>query len=197
MSMISCECLKQAIVSSTHLVETEHERISRDRVSRLRSGSRFMRSLYLGMSSQELVVNLSDDTSLLEWKTVNAGMISGKVEHGQVDLTSEVASVQCSGVQGMTIIGVDGKAMFEVQAEDGKTRDMWVQGIEELLLAWETSPSSKPKSSLSAAGTSNKADYFKKREAELAEREKQNALRKAKYSAGGMKYVAMAMANRE
>jgi len=43
----------------------------------------------------------------------------------------------------------------------------------------------------------HKAEYFKKREMELAEREKQNAVRKAKYSAGGMKYVAMAMASRE
>ena len=194
---ISCECLKQAIVSSTLLVETEHERSSRDRLSKLQSGARFMRSQYLGMSSQELIVNISEDTSLLEWKTVNAGLISGKIEHGQIDLTSEVSSIQSTGAQGMSIIGIEGKSIFEVQAEDGKIRDLWVSGIEQLLTNWESNPSSKPRSSLSAAGTSNKAEYFKKREAELAEREKQNALRKAKYSSGGMKYVAMAMANRE
>ena len=194
---ISCECLKQAIVNTTHLVETENERSTRDRIAKLQSGSRFMRSLYLGMSSQELTVNLSEDTSLLEWKTVSAGLLSGKIEHGQIDLTTEVSSIQSNGVQGFSIVGIDGKSIFEVQAEDAKIRDQWVICIEELLNKWENNPASKPRSSLSAAGTSNKAEYFKKREAELAEREKQNALRKAKYSSGGMKYVAMAMANRE
>ena len=194
---VSCECLKQAIVNSTHLVETEHERTNRDRISKLQCGSRFMRSQYLGISSQELIVNLSEDSSLLEWKTVNAGLISGKIEHGQIDLTTEVSSIQSNGVQGISIIGIDRKSIFEIQAEDGKIRDQWVLGIEQLLSNWDTNPASKPRSSISAAGTSNKAEYFKKREAELIEREKQNALRKQKYSAGGMKYVAMAMANRE
>jgi len=194
---VSCECLKQVVINSTQLVETEKERVKRDSIAKLQSGSRFMRSTYMGMSSQELIVNLSEDTGLIEWKTVSAGLLSGKIEHGQIDLTSDVSSIQSNGIQGLSIYDNDGKSVFEVQAEDGKIRDNWVKGLQDLLDNWNENPSSKPKTTVSAAGTSNKVEYFKKREAELAEREKQNALRKAKYSAGGMKYTAMAMANRE
>eukprot|EP01034_Spumella_vulgaris_P024025 gene24025-30321_t len=48
----------------------------------------------------------------------------------------------------------------------------------------------------SVDGTSNKAEYFKRREAEIKAREKANAEKKSKYAAGGMKYTAEAMANR-
>ena len=194
---VSCECLKQAVISTTQLMETEKEKVKRNSVAKMQSGSRFMRPTYLGMSSQELVVNLSEDTGLLEWKTVSAGLISGKIEHGQIDLTSEVSSIQSNGVQGLSLYDSDGKSVFELQAEDGKIRDEWVRGLQDLLNSWVDNPQNKPKTGISAAGTSNKAEYFKKREMELAEREKQNALRKAKYSVGGMKYVALAMASRE
>jgi hypothetical protein len=60
---------------------------------------------------------------------------------------------------------------------------------------WKKDVSSKPKSGVSAGGTSNKAEYFRQREKDIAEREKANAEKKKKYSSGGMKYTAQIMAN--
>jgi hypothetical protein len=57
-------------------------------------------------------------------------------------------------------------------------------------------PEHKPRQSVSASGSSNKAEYFKQREEELLAREKANADRKAKYSVGGMKHTAQIIASR-
>lgn len=86
--------------------------------------------------------------------------------------------------------------MLEIQAQDPQIRDQWVLALNELLQGWADHPERKPKPSVSAEGTSNKTEYFKKRQDEIAAREKEASERKQKYAAGGMKYTAIAMANR-
>ena len=62
----------------------------------------------------------------------------------------------------------------------------------------EADPNSKPAtgSGLTAAGTTNKVEYFQKREEEMKERQKQREEKKKKYSGTGMKMTAEIMANR-
>ncbi len=59
---------------------------------------------------------------------------------------------------------------------------------------WIDHPEHKPRPSISAAGTSDKASYFKQRELEIKEREKSASEKKQQYLSGGMKYTAQAMA---
>ena len=137
---------------------------------------------------------MNEETSALTWKTVNNKWT--KESNGEVDLTSSVKTVRLHGETGLQIIGIDDSTIFEVKAESPVIRDQWVVTINELLQFWIEHPDSKPKSTTTAAKVSNKAEYFKQREEEIAAREKVNAERKAKYSAGGMKYTAQIMANR-
>lgn len=100
----------------------------------------------------------------------------------------------------MNFIGLVGterdKSIFEAQAEDTAIRDQWLIAINEILQNWAQNPDKKPQYTDSASKTSDKANYFKKREEELAERIRANEEKKKKYSAGGMQHVAMAMMNR-
>ena len=86
--------------------------------------------------------------------------------------------------------------MLEVHAEDAAVRDRWALAINELLQTWESAPEKKPHYNATAAKTSKKEEYYRQRELELAEKVKENEERKKKYSAGGMKHVALAMMNR-
>jgi len=147
-------------------------------------------------------------------------LIISSTEHGEIDLTTQVNNVKLVGPNGMQFISsTDGKVIFEIQAEDPKLRDTWVLSLNEMLQEWSgewavrvprfltdyircglrgitANPEKKPKQSISAAGTSNKAEYFKQREEELKAREKQNQEKRSKYSAGGMKFTAQVMASR-
>ena len=167
---------------------------AQERLRMLQSGQKFMRSAFLGIGQRELFVTLSEDQGLLQWKS-NKTTWSAE-EKGEFDLTSQVKSVKLVGTSGLQLIGIDDKSLFEITAEDPKIRDQWVLALNELKQRWESIPESKPKVGLSAAGTSNKAEYFKKREEEIKEREKVAKDFKQKYAAGGMKYTAIAMANR-
>ena len=170
----------------------------RDRRAVLIRGANFLRPAYLGLSSQELVVKLAEDYSTLKWNSVSKGMFSGQPEFGEVALDS-IASVKMNGTQGLQLISSDGKSSvaFAAQAETSSVRDQWVLCLNELLEDWRQNPDSKPKAQLSAAGTSNKDDYFKQRALEIEEREKAAKVKREKYAAGGMKHVAIVMANRE
>lgn len=168
------------------------EKFSSEHVSILATGGKFLRSIYLGLSSQELWMRLSDDKSSMSWRTVN----SSTEEYGEIDLVETVQKVRPTGQQGLQYVSADNKVVFEVQAEDTAKRDQWIVAMNELFAKWEDVPESKPKKNLSAAKTSNKVEYFKAREADIAQREKEAAEKKKKYAAGGMKYTALAMANR-
>lgn len=126
-------------------------------------------------------------------------------------MTATVKNVQKSGVQGLQFIarGIDiinnenkkslkshNKVLFEVQAENAAVRDHWLITINELLSYWEKNPDIKPIYNDTAAKTSDKITYFKKKEEELNERIKINEERRNKYAAGGMNHVAQAMMNR-
>lgn len=145
------------------------------------------------MTSQKLFVRLSDDTTCIQWKTEPG---SWNQEHGEVDLL-KVRSVKATGNSGIQFISNEIKVLLEIQAEDSGIRDQWIVAISDILNMWESDPKNKPtQSSASAAGTSNKTEYFKQREKEMAERQKQREELRKKYAAGGMAQTAQIMASR-
>ena len=187
---LDCSCLVQGFG-----VNTSDEKASRDRIELLQKGQKFLRKVLLGLSSQEVNVKLSEDSSCIEWR-IEATRLS-KEEYGELDLTKKVKCVKLVGTAGMQFIGVEGdKSLLEVHADDVAIRDKWALSINELLQTWESQPEKKPSYNPTAAKTSKKEEYFKIREAELAERIKANDEKKKKYSAGGMQYTALAMMNR-
>jgi hypothetical protein len=175
---------------------------AQERLAVLKEGDKFARAALLGLASEEIFVSLSEDSSTIEWKIVAkeswmsaVGAVDNK-KHGQIDLTSAVKNLKINGENGLQFIGMDGKLIIEIKAKDAAVRDQWMVAINELLQSWVDKPDKKPKSTVSAAGTSDKAKYFKQREEEIVARQKESAERKAKYSAGGMKYTAQIIANR-
>ena len=183
----ACACFEETI-----LQDADEKAVS-ERLKSLVAGAKFKRNAFLGLSQQELFVSLSEDLGAIQWRTENTWTAK---EHGEVDLTSEVRKVRSAGEQGLQFIGLDDKAVFEIKTEDAALRDKWLVALNELLQSWVDEPSSKPRSKVSAAGASDKAEYFKRREDEIKAREKANAERKAKYAANGMKYTAQVMAER-
>jgi hypothetical protein len=177
-----CSCLE----------EIREDQFIKERLDMLQKGDKFMRSIYLGLSSQELFVQLSDDLSKITWR-VNS---KSKDEHGEIDLTTQIKIVKASGHQGLHFTNADGKVILDIQADETSKRDKWMVALNELLQRWENDPKSKPKSSLSAAGTSNKNEYFKLREDEIIQREKEAIQKKMKYNTAGMKYTAQIMSSR-
>eukprot|EP01038_Epipyxis_sp_PR26KG_P004160 gene4160-5924_t len=178
-----------------------NNKASQERVELLQKGNNFKRKAYLGLTMQDISINLSNDTSAIQWKTIPpsgkwANMIPIKEEKGEIDLTTNIKTVKLFNELGMQFVGLDDTIVFELQAADAQLRDFWVVSLNELLQTWKEHPELKPKSSISADGTSNKDEYFRNKEAELVARQKANAERKAKYASGGMKYTAQAMANR-
>jgi hypothetical protein len=157
----------------------------------LKVGGKFARSIYLGLSSQELHMQLTEDTGSVSWRVVG----SSSEEFGEIDLTL-IKTLRSKGKQGLEFVNNESKVIFEVQADDTAQRDQWIVGINELLAFWAESPAKKPSVATSAKGTSNKAEYFKQKEAELKAKEADAAERKKKYGNVGMKYTAIAMASR-
>ena len=178
--------------------EAENKRLRR---AQLQKGDRFLKPALFGLSSQELQVNLSEDTAVLKWKAVAANFLTGTTEFGEVDLGA-VRIVRMKGVQGLEVVGVDAKnpgkesVLMELTAESAETRDKWVVCLSELLSDWARDPSLRPRAELTAAGTSNKDAYFKRREEEIRMREKENTKKKEKFGNVGMKYTALAMMER-
>lgn len=175
---------------------------AQERLALLKKGENFHKGALLGLASEEIFVSLSEDTSTIEWKVVTkdnwmtaVGAVD-KNKHGQIDLTSAVKNLKIQGENSLQFIGMDGKLIIEIKAKDAAVRDQWMVAINELLQSWVDKPDNKPKSAVSAAGTSDKAKYFKQREEEIEARQKASAERKAKYSTGGMKYTAQIIANR-
>lgn len=183
----SCACLERAMNGG-------EDKEAQERVQMLQRGEKFMRSAFLGISQRELYLTLSDDKGILRWKSNKTTWAAE--EKGEIDLTTNVKTVKLVGASGMQIVGMDDKSIFDITAEDPKVRDQWVIALNELLQKWAANPESKPKANLTAAGTSNKAEYFKMREEEIKQREKLAKDMKQKYASGGMKYTALAMANR-
>lgn len=230
---LSCECLTEAFTSVSGGLTSQMQslQILQSKTDQLKKDTKFQKKVLLGMSSQEIILRLSDDSSTIIWRcpatTASStwAAVSGASaeEFGEVNLVDNVATVRRVAPAGFAIVDFSNKVLLEVAAApvaanrtDGSStnsnmgaaavnssdnsgvqlRDAWVDALNELLAEWISHPGSKPRARISAAGTSNKTAYFAQREKEIQERKAVADERKKKYTAGGMKYTAIAMMNR-
>lgn len=68
---------------------------SPEQLNLLHQGGKFVRSLYLGFSSQELHLELSSDNAIINWKTIN----SSSTEYGEIDFSGNIKTVKSTGQQ--------------------------------------------------------------------------------------------------
>ena len=200
-NLFSCECLQQTFDVAATKFSNQLQIVSE--YEKLRKESKFKRKAYLGLTTQDLYIKLSNDNSFISWRVPTAEpsswtSIIQKEEFGELSLIDNVATLRAVDTHGLVIIDYSNKVLFEVIAEDAEVRDNWVLLINKLLQDWIVNPMNKPKmSGISAKGTSDKTAYFAMREKEIEERKKVADEKRAKYAAGGMKYTAIAMMNRE
>lgn len=186
-----CSCVLPSFADAALTgTSTEEAEKKQRRLALQGRGNNFLRPALLGLSSQELNVCLSEDCAKIKWKAVAKNFITGQEEFGEI-LLENVKTCKMHGQQGFQLVSKDakGSVLFEVQAEDAPTRDRWVLVVNEVLA------DGAPKAELTAAGTSNKDAYFKMRQQEIENREKEAKVRREKYAGAGMKYTALAMMN--
>jgi len=210
-SEISCECLTEAFNSATGGLGTlASQQILASKLDLLKKETKFYKKVLLGMTSQEIILRLSEDESTIIWRCPATSVsstwaaVSGAnaEQFGEVSLVENVATVRSVLPDGFAVVDFSKQILLEVVAPtkdaDGlHLRDTWVEALNDLLAGWISKPSSKPRAALSAAGTSNKAAYFAMREKEIQERKAIADEKRKKYTAGGMKYTAIAMMNRD
>lgn len=186
---MNCACFEQ-LAAEAGLDDGQ----SQERWRELTKEEKFTRPAMLGLSSQEVFVKLNDEFSAIKWRTEKTW--TSAPEFGEIDLTT-IQKVKLHGEQGIQFIGLDNETvMFEVKHEENTVKDRWIVIITDILQSWVDKPDTKPKCAITAAGASNKAEYFKQREEEIKAREKIALERKAKYASGGLKYTAQIMAER-
>ena len=204
---ISCDCIAELFDSGTIQALTLTDGSVIPDIDDLHRETKFQRKAYMGLSAEDIFVSLSVDNKCLSWKVPKSGAISGAWasisgnnpdEFGEVSLIDNIATIRATTENGFAVVDFSNKIIFEVCSEDVAIRDKWVRVLNELLQSWVSTPSSKPKkTTASAAGSSDKAAYFAMREQQIQDRKKLADERKKKYTAGGMKYTAIAMMNRE
>ena len=162
-----------------------------NRLAFLVEGGTFSQKVMAGLGSTSVFVKLSEDHSSLDWK-IEKTMLSSE-SFGSVDLTT-VSKVAVDGQRGFRILGNDQKTeLFSSMSDSTEVRDRWVIALNELLDKWKSKPDSKPKTNQSAAKTSDKAEYFAKREKEMEARKLEAKKKRDKYAGVGMKHTAAAM----
>ena len=75
---LNCSCLE-----TIALPGTDNEKSKQDRLSKLRMGNKFMKSALLGLTSQELQLNLNENGNAINWKTTEGAW---QCSFGQIDL---------------------------------------------------------------------------------------------------------------
>lgn len=68
-AMFDCTCIEQAY---KHLASDTDAKATKDRIELLQRGAKFAKKALLGLTSQEMFMKLSDDTSAIQWRTIGA-----------------------------------------------------------------------------------------------------------------------------
>ena len=66
-ALFDCSCIENAY---QNLGSDAEAKAARDRVELLQRGAKFARKALLGLTSQEMFLRLSEDTTAVEWKTI-------------------------------------------------------------------------------------------------------------------------------
>jgi hypothetical protein len=111
--------------------------------------------------------------------------------------------VSCSvGKVGLTITSQKGDALLDVEAESEEVRDTWVTHLQ--MVCEDSTPDEETEEEVQSGlkfrkmveDRAKKQAYWAKRTQELEQRKQDAEERKKKFAGAGMKYTALAMANR-
>jgi len=125
----------------------------------------------------------------------------GRVPERAVDALAKFGAIPTravgsrAGDTGLALLGANDAVLFEGQLVERRTRDAWVKALTDVCKDARSKPpppraGQKPKTRVELAARRAQ------REVELATRKRDAEKLKAKYAVGGMKYTALAMANR-
>lgn len=107
--------------------------VTTEQLSILHKGDNFMQSVYLGLSSKELIMKLNESNSVISW--VNKDKPTE--DFGEIDFATNISRVKSSGQQALQYMSKEGKNIFEVSAKDTATRDQWIVALNEILSNWD------------------------------------------------------------
>ncbi|OQS04316.1 hypothetical protein THRCLA_20913 [Thraustotheca clavata] len=174
------------------------------RVTFLQEGGVFQRKKYtfgLHTGSEAIHLQLHQESDeILLWTTESGGTKPNEIEVGGIK------AILPHGNTGFQILSMQGDVLLELEAETAEMRTQWVTALqfvcEEVQKEQERNGTQKkaPVTPTSlkqmVKDQANKQAYWHKRQQELKAREKEAEERKKKIGASGMKYTAIAMANR-
>ncbi|KDO27760.1 hypothetical protein SPRG_20398 [Saprolegnia parasitica CBS 223.65] len=177
-----------------------------ERLTFLRLGGVFKRKKYtFGLHTGAEAVNLQlhpDSDEVLLWTSDSqaTGAKPNEIEVGAIKAVTPV------GTTSFQILSMQGDVLLELEAESADMRNAWVTALqfvcEQVQSEQEANGSNKkgPATPTSlkqmVKDQAAKQAYWHKRQQELKQREIEAEERKKKVGANGMKYTAIAMANR-
>jgi len=197
-SMVSIGSKALALVSSfCSCIESPEAKLRRERRSQLVQGAKFTRKkttfgIDLGQT-ETISLQLLDEDNELKWFVVPAGKDDNSGSIAMHDVASVGAKAPCS----ITILSTSGETLLEVEAEEAATRGLWVQALNEAIPERSNDSDMTIRPS-TISGRAAKQAYFMQKGVELQRKAKDAAAKKEKYlkGAGGLKYTALAMAER-
>ncbi|ETK96488.1 hypothetical protein F441_00867 [Phytophthora nicotianae CJ01A1] len=165
----------------------------------LQKGAYFMRKkTILGMNTgtERIHVKLDEDGHTLLWKLHDSIKNPTKIELHTVNL------IQAQGKIGFTIISQKGDTLLDVEADSEEIRDTWVTHLQ--MVCEDSNPDDETEEEVQSGlkfrkmveDRAKKQAYWAKRTQELEQRKQEAEERKKKFAGVGMKYTALAMANR-
>ncbi|OQR99743.1 hypothetical protein ACHHYP_04650 [Achlya hypogyna] len=175
-----------------------------ERLTFLREGGVFKRKkytfgLHTGTEAIHLQLHEASDEVLL-WTAESSGAKPNEIEVGGIK------AVLPQGPSSFQLLSMQGDVLLELDAESAELRTQWVTALqfvcEEVQKEQEANGTTKKApvtpSSLKqmVKDQANKQAYWHKRQQELKQREAEAEERKKKVGVAGMKYTAIAMANR-
>ena len=189
--------LLEEVVPVCPCLETPEMKARRERRAMLCAGEKFSRKKQtFGINfggTEDVSLALSGDGRSLGWFVTPAGKGTNS---GALEM-SDVASVGAKSPCSLTVMSTKGDLLLELEAEGEAMRDAWVTALNEAVPRRAPGELARGQPS-TVAGRAAKQAYFVQKGVELASKRKDADTKKQKYlaGAGGLKFTALAMANR-
>lgn len=171
------------------------------RLLMLQKGAVFKRKktvLGLSAGSEAIRLSLSADENYLLWR-LHENHNGAKPKRVEVN---EISTIKTKGSLNFTIVAKDGGTLLDLEADNEEQRDTWASSLQVLCDdgAGEEQGQDERTSSFKLRKMlderAKKQAYWTQRTEALQERQGEAEERKKRFSGVGMKYTAIAMANR-
>jgi cell division inhibitor SulA len=117
-SEISCECLTEAFSSATGgLTSLASQQIQASKLEQLKRETKFNKKVLMGMTTQDIFLRLSEDTSTIVWRCPPTSVsstwaaVSGASaeQFGELSLVENVATVRSVAPNGFAVVDFSNK----------------------------------------------------------------------------------------